>query len=136
MNKIINFQDWKAEVNGQILTVTKNNESREYDIKEKIVSVDYEEESEYFYIRTFGRTYYQFTFEVNYPSQFIKNFFQETKGFTEDEITELENLDGRDGDCMYLLDHSVYDIAKIYTKADDKDFDEAMENEASNPSVC
>jgi hypothetical protein len=76
------------------------------------------------------------SFEVNYPSQFIKNFFQETKGFTEDEITELENLDGRDGDCMYLLDHSVYDIAKIYTKADDKDFDEAMENEASNPSVC
>jgi hypothetical protein len=65
MNKIINFQDWKAEVNGQILTVTKNNESREYDIKEKIVSVDYEEESEYFYIRTFGRTYYQFKFEVD-----------------------------------------------------------------------
>jgi hypothetical protein len=82
MNKTIKYNDWVAEINGQILTITKGKESREYDIKEKIVSVDYVEGDEYFYIRTFGRTYYAFKFEVD-------NFFVGDKFYNlNDEFAE------------------------------------------------
>jgi hypothetical protein len=64
--KKIEYEGWSAELVGKILTITKDGEKREYDIKEKNYGIEYNEGEEYFYIRTQGEGfYYQFKFEVD-----------------------------------------------------------------------
>jgi hypothetical protein len=62
--KTITFDGFTATLENKILTISKDGESREYDIKEKNYGIEYEEGSEYFAIRTTGEGfYYQFKFE-------------------------------------------------------------------------
>jgi hypothetical protein len=80
MNKI-EYQGWTAELIGKILTITKDGESREYDIKQRNNGIEYAKgvNPEYFIIRTIDDVfYYQFKFEEN-------NFFVGDKYFNNDE---------------------------------------------------
>jgi len=64
MNEI-NYDGYKAVLKGKILTISKIGERRHYTIKEKNNGIEYEQGSEYFYIRTEKGFYYQFKMEVN-----------------------------------------------------------------------
>lgn len=77
--KKIEYQGWTAELIGKVLTITKDGESREYDIKEKNYGIEYNEGEECFAIRTKGDGfYYHFKFEED-------NFFVGDKYSNDDE---------------------------------------------------
>ena len=60
----IEHEGWKAELNGKVLTIEKDGEEREYDIKEENDGIEFEGTDEYFFIRT-KKFDYQFKFEVD-----------------------------------------------------------------------
>jgi hypothetical protein len=69
MNKITNmnkitYKGWIAELSGNILSVSKNNETREYLVDKNNNGIEYEV-GEYFFIRLSEGFYYQFKFEEN-----------------------------------------------------------------------
>ena len=61
----ITYNGWIVELKGEILTITKDGESREYDIKEKNKGMERGYSPEYFYIKTEEGFYYQFKLEVD-----------------------------------------------------------------------
>jgi len=79
--KKIEYQGWTAELIDKVLTITKDGESREYDIKQRNNGIEYAKgvSPEYFIIRTTDDVfYYQFKFEED-------NFFVGDKYFNNDE---------------------------------------------------
>lgn len=70
--------------------------------------------------------------ETNFPAQCIKNFFVETKGFNEDDLTQFELQEGIDGEWRYYLENSTFEVVKEYCEGE---YEEAIEYEQGNPSV-
>ena len=67
---IVEFEGWKAELKAKELVITKDGETRIYDIKQSNEGIEYDPSlPEYMYIRT-KNFYYQFKFET-----FENNFF-------------------------------------------------------------
>ena len=59
----IEYNGFKASLEGKVLTVSKDGEEREYDIKQKNDGIEYDKtQPEYFFIRT-KNFYYNFKFE-------------------------------------------------------------------------
>lgn len=80
MNKV-EYQGWTAELKGKILTITKDGESREYDIKEKNNGIEHKPGEPYFFIKTVSNGfYYQFKFEEG--NFFVGDKFQNNIGDT------------------------------------------------------
>jgi hypothetical protein len=77
--KTISFNGFTAALNKGVLTIAYDGESREYVIKEVNKGIEYEEGSEYFYIRTDKGFYYQFKFEVD--DSFIGDKFSDEDEF-------------------------------------------------------
>jgi len=73
------------------------------------------------------------SFEVVYWAQFVGNFFEGVDGFPEDDITELERNDGGEPGT-YFSERSTFHVAKEY--GEEWDFEEALENERCNPTIC
>lgn len=70
---------------------------------------------------------------VSYLAESIKNYFENPKNITEDELTECELCEQGLGEISYLSGSSTYHIEKLYK---DTDKEEIMEYERCNPTVC
>lgn len=69
---------------------------------------------------------------VSYPYECIKNHIQNFEAFSEDELTALENESLEPG---YFNGGSTFSIEKQYTDPE-LSFEDAMEYERCNPTVC
>jgi maltose-binding protein MalE len=79
MFQTIEYEGFTATLEGEVLTITKDGESREYDIKEKNSGIKYEYRSPYFKIQTSDDFYYQFKFEE--PNGFIGDIYDDEDVF-------------------------------------------------------
>lgn len=67
---------------------------------------------------------------ISFPWEIISNHVKNSKRFTEEELFVIEHP----CDNGYFDGYSVFDVVKIYN--DERDFEECMENEQCNPTVC
>ena len=72
---------------------------------------------------------------VSYPADNIKNFFENPRNISEDELTENELMANGIGEISYLSGYSHYQVEKLY-RAEDGDKEEVMEYESGTPTVC
>lgn len=70
--------------------------------------------------------------EVAYPLISLKNFMQETEGFTDDEIWEIE-MDQTMNEVRYYNENYKADLVKYYETGE---LEEIADYEAANPCVC
>ena len=70
--------------------------------------------------------------EVNFPAEQIRNFMHNIDGFEENELYELEYVEGIEG-YKYFLESDSFEVVKTYEEGT---YEDALENERANPSVC
>ena len=69
---------------------------------------------------------------VSYPAECLRNELQNVSSFDEDTLTQLERVDGIDGECRYFDEYfNNFTFIKAY---DSEDEEEIQEYEAGNPS--
>lgn len=78
------------------------------------------------------------SFDVSYPAEWVKNFFESSEGWNEDDESEMDELvelemTSEDDGFQYLSGNSVFDVRKMYNSGD---LEDAMEYERGNPTVC
>lgn len=71
---------------------------------------------------------------VSYPGTQLKNFIQNFEAFSEDELTELEREELEV--CKYFHGNSEFNIEAEYGSEEIMDFEEVLEYEQCNPTIC
>ena len=70
---------------------------------------------------------------LSYPAVALRNVIQNFEAFTEDELMNLENIEGIDGECRYFDEYFTnFTFVKAYN--DGETTEEVEDYEASNPS--
>lgn len=69
---------------------------------------------------------------VSYPTVSLRNVFEDTTHFTDDELFANE-MDGTLNDWQYWNENVKAELIKYYA---DESEDEVIENEAANPCYC
>lgn len=69
----------------------------------------------------------------SYYGVFLRNFFESTEGFDEDELTEMERDNGGVDEGSYFNCYSTPKLIKFYAEGELEDIEEY---EMCNPSYC
>lgn len=69
---------------------------------------------------------------VSYPAEWLQNFVTNTEGIDENELAEIEYRN--DTDPCYFQERNRYEVTR--EDSDAESFEDYLENERANPSVC